>query len=191
MKKMTEKFKPGDKVRIPHMDVPGSVYRGVGTVTQYVTVKADYIYGFTPHKYVEVYGIGDGSGGVNLSRWNEDQVELVRAAAEPLPKEPPEPTLPRAELLREAERLICGDRNNQYGPPTKDFQVIADMASAAGFRFEKGEGVSDLDPHHVALFQIILKVARIAWSPEKRDSWVDTAGYAGCGWECVDDNPTE
>lgn len=90
---------------------------------------------------------------------------------------------PREALLRTAEQLIMGDRNNQYGPPTKDFQVIADVASTLGFQFN-GE---PLKPHHVALFQMALKLARIAWSPEKQDSWVDTAGYAACGWECVED----
>lgn len=81
----------------------------------------------------------------------------------------------RAELLREAEALICGDRNNQYGPPDQDFTRTAAMWSAwKGVHF---------DPHEVAAFLMLLKLSRIRWQPEKKDSWADTVGYAGCGWE--------
>jgi len=29
----------------------------------------------------------------------------------------------------------------------------------------------------------LLKLSRIAWQPNKTDSWIDLAGYAACGWE--------
>ena len=32
---------------------------------------------------------------------------------------------------------------------------------------------------------IELKMSRIIQSRTKRDSWVDLAGYAGCGYECT------
>jgi hypothetical protein len=32
---------------------------------------------------------------------------------------------------------------------------------------------------------MLLKTSRLAWTPTKRDSWVDDAGYAGCGYECA------
>jgi uncharacterized HAD superfamily protein len=84
---------------------------------------------------------------------------------------------PRAELLDEAKALICGDRNNQYGPPTKDFERTAAMWAAY-------KGV-DFTAHDVAAMMALLKISRIAWSPDKRDHWADLAGYAGCGWECA------
>lgn len=94
---------------------------------------------------------------------------------------------PRVSALNEAKALITGDRNNAYGPPTQDFKRTANMASGFGFRVVPHEGAEpvELSPHHVAIFLILLKMSRLAWTPGKRDSWVDTAGYAGCGYECA------
>lgn len=95
---------------------------------------------------------------------------------------------PRASALDEAKQLITGDRNNSYGPPTEDFRRTADMATAFGFRVvtHRGAEPEPLQPHHVAVFMMMLKTSRLAWSPRKRDSWVDAAGYAGCGYECAE-----
>lgn len=87
----------------------------------------------------------------------------------------------RAAVLTEATQLITGDRNNAYGPPTQDFDRTAAMASAFGFQVNG----QPLAAHHVAIFMILLKTSRLAWTPAKRDSWVDAAGYAGCGYECA------
>jgi Domain of unknown function (DUF6378)/Domain of unknown function (DUF4406) len=94
---------------------------------------------------------------------------------------------PRADALTEAKALITGDRNNSYGPPTQDFQRTADMASSFGFRFvgHPDGPAEDLESYHVAIFMMLLKLSRLAWTPGKRDSWVDAAGYAGCGYECA------
>jgi len=90
----------------------------------------------------------------------------------------PETVSTRAALLREAETLICGDRNASYGEPTQDFTRTAALWSAyKGVPFEA---------HEVATFLILLKCSRIAWSPDKHDHWVDIAGYAACGRECRD-----
>lgn len=97
------------------------------------------------------------------------------------------PDSPRASALDEARQLITGDRNNAYGPPTQDFRRTAEMASGFGFRFvgHPDAAPEDLEPHHVAIFMMLLKLSRLAWTPGKRDSWVDAAGYAGCGYECA------
>ncbi len=93
----------------------------------------------------------------------------------------------RTELLSEAESLVNGDRNNQYGPPHQDFQRTADMLSALGFRFEDGHGgTRRLMAHDVALSLAAVKMSRLAWTPGKRDSWVDLAGYAACGYEAYE-----
>jgi Domain of unknown function (DUF6378)/Domain of unknown function (DUF4406) len=93
---------------------------------------------------------------------------------------------PRASALDEARQLITGDRNNQYGPPTQDFDRTARMATGYGFKFVDEAGtIHDLKGHDVAIFMILLKTSRLAWTPTKRDSWVDTAGYSGCGYECA------
>ena len=83
----------------------------------------------------------------------------------------------RREMLDEAAELVDGDRNNQYGDPRQDFQRTATMWSAY-------LGV-DIAPHDVAALMSLLKISRIRWSPDKRDSWVDLAGYAACGWDCA------
>lgn len=87
----------------------------------------------------------------------------------------------RASVLDEAKQLITGDRNNAYGPPTQDFDRTAGMASAFGFQVNG----QPLQSHHVAIFMMLLKISRLAWTPAKRDSWVDASGYAGCGAECA------
>ena len=85
----------------------------------------------------------------------------------------------RTALLRDADELINGDRNNQYGPPTQDFARTAALWSIYL------DGKRMLDAHDVAVMMILLKISRISWSAETRDSWVDIAGYAACGFECV------
>lgn len=90
---------------------------------------------------------------------------------------------PRSDILLTAEELVNGDRNVQYGDPRQDFQRTADMWSAyLGYRVE---------PHDVAAMMCLLKVSRIRWSPLKKDSWVDLAGYAACGWDCTGIGATE
>lgn len=101
----------------------------------------------------------------------------------------------RSEILRMAESLVNGDRNRQYGDPQSDFLRTADLWEtylngthekhmAAGLP----EDVIMIEPHDVAVLMILLKVSRIAWSPEKEDSWTDLAGYAACGWDCASED---
>jgi hypothetical protein len=88
----------------------------------------------------------------------------------------------RVSILHEAEEAITGDRNNSYGPPTQDFKRTAAILNALGYR---GPADTDLLPHDVAIIISAVKLSRLMWSPHKRDSWVDLAGYAACGYECV------
>jgi hypothetical protein len=107
---------------------------------------------------------------------------------------------PRRSLLLEAADLVDGDRNAQYGDPVDDFRRTAAYWSthiggvlrrkANECRVELSEDVLDLidrllDPHDVAVMMQQLKLSRLAWSPNKRDSWIDAAGYVACGWDCV------
>lgn len=87
----------------------------------------------------------------------------------------------RGDMLDEAKSLVTGDRNNVYGPPNQDFQRTADMMSAYGFRVDD----RPLTSADVAIFMSLLKISRLKWSPTKRDSWVDLAGYSACGLECA------
>lgn len=86
---------------------------------------------------------------------------------------------PRLDVLDEAAHLISGDRNNSYGPPHQDFKRTAEALNAFGYSVND----NPLMPHDVALIISVVKISRLMWSPEKRDSWVDLAGYAACGYE--------
>lgn len=88
-------------------------------------------------------------------------------------------TSQRAQLLDEAKDLITGDRNNHYGPPHEDFQRTANIMSSLGFEFDE----LPIQAHHVAMIMATVKLSRMTWSPDKKDNWVDLAGYAACGWE--------
>lgn len=92
----------------------------------------------------------------------------------------------RSALLRGAENAVNGDRNAQYGDPNADFQRTADMWNAylAGV-LERQNGLVSLQTQDVAAMMSLLKISRIAWSPEKMDSWMDLAGYSACGWDCA------
>jgi len=88
----------------------------------------------------------------------------------------------RAALLDEAKELITGDRNNQYGPPAQDFQRSAAALNAYGYRGPQGR---PLVAHDIAIMIMAVKISRLMWTPGNRDSWVDLAGYASCGYECT------
>lgn len=88
---------------------------------------------------------------------------------------------PRETLLLGAVEAVTKQRNNQYGPPTQDFDRTAALWSIL---FE-GKGEDPFEAHDVAIALIALKLSRLTWNPYNQDSWLDVAGYAGCGWECV------
>jgi hypothetical protein len=93
----------------------------------------------------------------------------------------------RGEMLRLAAELVTNQRNKTYGEPDEDFQRIAAVASALGFRMEtKGSHIAEhrsLTGSDVSLFMVALKLSRLTWSPAHDDSWTDIAGYAACGLE--------
>ena len=83
---------------------------------------------------------------------------------------------PRVEALREAAKIITGDRDTQYGGPEENFGRIAKVWSMI-------LGV-DVTREDVAMMMVGLKVARYAnKSGFQGDTWIDIAGYAGCGYE--------
>lgn len=87
----------------------------------------------------------------------------------------------REGVLDEAKKLITGDRNASYGPPSQDFRRTADMMTAL-FSAKLKEGAR-FKPSDVAWIITLVKASRAQHSP-KRDNYVDAAGYMGCGWEC-------
>jgi hypothetical protein len=92
----------------------------------------------------------------------------------------------RSDVLREAEALVNGDRNDTYGDPIDDFRTTAELWTTYIRRIVDRRESTKLQPHDVASMMLLLKVSRLTWSPEKRDHWVDAIGYASCGWDCVE-----
>lgn len=90
----------------------------------------------------------------------------------------------REEILDGARDAVMKARNNSYGPPTQDFDRTAGILNSLGVTVN-GQPVQS---HHVAVIQIAVKLSRIAWSPGHKDSWLDIAGYAACGYECAASN---
>lgn len=81
----------------------------------------------------------------------------------------------REEILDAAKRCVCGDREQDYGTPEKNFEIIAEFWSTyMGYPFVA---------HDVAAMLALLKIARIASGRAKEDNWIDLAGYAACGGE--------
>lgn len=92
----------------------------------------------------------------------------------------------RRSLLNEAADLVDGDRNNQYGDPVEDFSRTAQYwTTYLSSRMNNCDWLH-LDAHDVAVMMSLLKISRLSWSPDKRDHWVDLAGYAACGFDCVE-----
>jgi hypothetical protein len=83
-------------------------------------------------------------------------------------------TTERTRVLEEADTLINGQRQEDYGTPRQNFGVIADMwAAYLG---------ADIEPRDVANMMALLKIARLRMT-NARDSAVDGAGYLALGYE--------
>lgn len=85
----------------------------------------------------------------------------------------------RQDILREANRCVSGDREQDYGSPEQNFRTIALLWSVYIQRLGRGY----LEDRDVAAMLALLKIARIASGHAKADNWIDLAGYAACGGE--------
>ena len=86
-------------------------------------------------------------------------------------------TWTRKRVLSEAERCVCGQRAQDYGTPEDSFEMIGKLWTVYL------DYATKIDAHDVAAMMALLKIARIAKSPDHMDSWCDLAGYASCGGE--------
>lgn len=91
---------------------------------------------------------------------------------------------PREQALATAQRLIAGRRDKDYGPPIDNFARAAGTLSALGYKAPDGGPVR---PRDIAIIMCAIKLARLAHDQENPDTWIDIAGYAGCGVEVVED----
>lgn len=95
----------------------------------------------------------------------------------------------RRDILRCAEKCVCGHREQDYGSPESNFQLIADLWNGylgTKYRYpddDKPINISPLKPLDVSMMMALLKIARIKNGGGSGDSFVDLAGYAACGGE--------
>lgn len=84
----------------------------------------------------------------------------------------------RERCLLLAKECVCGEREQDYGTPEKNFRQIAALWAAY-----TGHSYTPVD---VAMMMALLKVARIKSGTGTEDSFVDLAGYAACGAEIAE-----
>jgi hypothetical protein len=85
----------------------------------------------------------------------------------------------RKEILDQAIKCVCQDRENEYGSPEDNFRTIAELWGVyLGYRIEPG-----IDAEDVAMMMCLLKIARIATGEPKADNYIDLAGYSACAGE--------
>lgn len=92
----------------------------------------------------------------------------------------------RRQILAEAAEIVAADRNTSYGEPEDTFARIANLWTAY-LHTNLNRPITRAD---VANLMMLMKVARLATNPSHRDSWMDAAGYAACGWSCAVDGMT-
>lgn len=96
----------------------------------------------------------------------------------------------RAEILDAAKKCVCGQREQDYGTPESNFQLIANLwNSYLGLPYdhsdinEHRDTIPKISPTDVAMMMALMKIARIKNGGGTGDSFVDLAGYAACGGE--------
>lgn len=90
----------------------------------------------------------------------------------------------RAEVLDEAKKCVCGQREQDYGSPEDNFSTIGYLWSAylRAAHPNLNIALNEVTPKDVAVMMSLLKVARIA-TGSSPDSFIDLAGYAACAGE--------
>ena len=82
----------------------------------------------------------------------------------------------RSNILDRAKECVCGQREQDYGSPENNFQLIANLWNS----YLGDNYISEVD---VAMMMALLKIARIRSGNYTADSFIDLAGYAACGGE--------
>ena len=88
----------------------------------------------------------------------------------------------RETILSEIKKIICNDRNEQYGEPEDSFEKIADYWTT----YIKHNCIApdvdcDLDARDVAIMMVLFKLGRMETSYfASYDSFIDAIGYMTC-----------
>lgn len=86
----------------------------------------------------------------------------------------------KSYILREAERLTFGDRNDSYGHPLDDFSKTAKMIT--GVLLPKLKPGEEVTAEEFALIMVCCKISRLIQTPDHLDSMVDGPGYFNTYW---------
>lgn len=89
----------------------------------------------------------------------------------------------RSDILDLAKKCVCGKREQDYGTPESNFQLIADLWNQYLFKEPGAKEIFGIGPMDVAMMMGLMKIARIRNGGGSGDSFVDLAGYAACGGE--------
>lgn len=84
----------------------------------------------------------------------------------------------KTTILQRADTTIHGPREAEYGNKLQNFTQIAMIWQ--GMLAPKLQATARITPEDVGLLMIAVKMARLAKSPDHKDSILDIAGYAGC-----------
>lgn len=85
-------------------------------------------------------------------------------------------------ILKEAEEIIYGDRENTYGHPAKNLVTIAALWKQ--YLYAKYNVTLNIDYQDVCNLMVLMKIARLCNSPTHRDSKVDICGYMALQERC-------
>lgn len=131
-----------------------------------------------------------------LDDWAKKKAgELDRALQETLGKRadpPPAPPLEKTEgarmgeLLHEAVQLVNGDRNHDYGKPTDNHRRTAQLWTA--YVQMKYPEAPTFTAEDVCWLNVLQKMARNV-NRQKRDNFVDAAGWSANAYVCGADTP--
>ena len=92
----------------------------------------------------------------------------------------------KADLLKKSLDAVT-QRDEKYGDVKTNFKQIADFWS---LHLRNAHGMSvELTPSDVVAMMVLLKVARLAHTPDHLDSLVDIAGYSACGADVFHSKP--
>lgn len=96
-------------------------------------------------------------------------------------RKPNKPASDREEVILEAIKLTCGDRDVQYGPPVQNMTEIAELWSV----FLQRQLTQPITAAQVANMMTLMKIAR-GMENHKRDNYADGIAYLGIAYECAE-----
>lgn len=88
--------------------------------------------------------------------------------------------------MKKANECVNGQRDEQYGSPERNFEMIAELWSV----YLGGQLKELIDASDVPIMMALLKIARIRTGNYKDDSFIDLAGYAACAGEIAANSGT-